>query len=273
MTSSPEQSSYRVNLEIRVPRVFVEVEEGPVLGIMPTADALSEARRRGLDLVLASPLAEPPGCEIRDISRYIYNDELAAQFASAPVPGSEPMSTLPIPDTSKSFLAATGLPERFCEFRLDYDRAGLVRLDVYVEWCLQIERLAYAKMCRRLAREPFISREYVSPNPVDLSRYYRLGGMDVGMTVTIEVNSGRVMFIDIAGMDGYSPPQFVNSDVMRFGQFIRVFESANDSNLTTVRAQLAALDPKAMEDQDHGAWSDLLEELEGEMSPQGKSPD
>jgi translation initiation factor IF-3-like protein/SUKH-4 immunity protein of toxin-antitoxin system len=266
MSRTPARQKSPVNSEITVPTVQVEVRWGPKLGIMSTSDALHEARRRGLDLVLHGPLAKPPFCEIMDMSGYVYNDELAAHSLDVPRPTIEPLAHLPIPSDSKRFLAHTGLPARFCEFRLDYDRNGLLRLDRYSQWWRQIEQSAFESTCRRLGRELDVWRYFLLPNPTDLSQYYWVGEMDTGMTLSIEQVSGRVISIDIAGFQGYSPPVFINSSVTMFAQFITIFTAANEEDRPTIRARLCALDPKAMEERDQGFWSPLVEEFEAGMS-------
>jgi hypothetical protein len=265
MAASSKRRSSQVNGEITVPRVRVEVRHGRALGIMPTAKALAEARRRGVDLVLQGPLADPPLCEIMDMSRYIYNDEIAVESGKPSPPVKEPTPGLPIPQDSKAFLTKGALPERFIEFRLDYDRAGLVRLDVYVEWWRQIEEVAYANTCRRLGREPEMWRYFVLPHPVRLSHYYRLGEMDRGTTLCIAQHSGKVVSVDIAGLDGYSPSVFINKDVGTFAKFVTIFTTATEGDRATLRSRFTAMDSKAMEDRDRGFWSTLVEEFEAGM--------
>jgi hypothetical protein len=201
-----------------------------------------------------------------DMSRYIYNDELAAASGRAHPPITEPIPGLPIPRKSKAFLTNVGLPERFVEFTLDYNRTGLVRLDVYVEWWRQIEKVAFAKTCHRLAREPEMWRYFVLPHPVHLSHYYRVGEMDIGMTLCIEKHSGNVYSIDIAGLDGYSPSVFINSDITTFGRFVTVYKTTKDHDRDTLRSRLTAMDPKAMEDADQGFWPLMIEEFEAGLS-------
>src|SRR5262249_52166045 len=160
------------------------------------------------------------------------------------------------------FLIEGGLPPRFIEFRLDYDRAGLVRLDRYVDWWRGIEDIAFTNMCRRLERQPKMGRYFVAPNPTDLTRYYRLGEMDRATTLCIERDSGAIVVIDAAGFDGYSAPGFINTDVTIFAQFISIFTGAVDADRMTIRAKLTVLDPPAMKDRDQGFWSTMVEEFE-----------
>jgi translation initiation factor IF-3 len=47
-------------------------DEKKQLGVMLTADALSLARQRGLDLVEIAPQASPPVCRIMDYGKFLY---------------------------------------------------------------------------------------------------------------------------------------------------------------------------------------------------------
>ncbi len=46
--------------------------DGKSLGVMGLAEAMTEARKRGLDLVEVSPAANPPVCKILDYGKYLY---------------------------------------------------------------------------------------------------------------------------------------------------------------------------------------------------------
>lgn len=46
--------------------------DGSSKGVMPTSQALTEAKRLGLDLVEISPTARPPVCKILDYGKYKY---------------------------------------------------------------------------------------------------------------------------------------------------------------------------------------------------------
>ncbi len=43
------------------------------LGVMGLAEGMTEARKRGLDLVEVNPAANPPVCKILDYGKYLYN--------------------------------------------------------------------------------------------------------------------------------------------------------------------------------------------------------
>lgn len=64
--------SVRCNARIRVAEVRLLDSEGNMLGIVPTDQALNEARRQGLDLIEISPNANPPVCRILDFGKYQY---------------------------------------------------------------------------------------------------------------------------------------------------------------------------------------------------------
>lgn len=65
----------RVNQQIRVREVRVIGEDGSQLGIMPTVQALEQARSQGFDLVEVSSTSAPPVCRILDYGKYRYNLE------------------------------------------------------------------------------------------------------------------------------------------------------------------------------------------------------
>lgn len=69
----------RVNREIRVPKVRVVLEDGEMLGVMSSRDALDAAQQRGLDLVEISPNAQPPVCKIMDFGKYKYDQKKKSQ--------------------------------------------------------------------------------------------------------------------------------------------------------------------------------------------------
>jgi translation initiation factor IF-3 len=59
---------YYINNGIKSDRVLVIDETGKQLGVLLTKDAVNHALDRSLDLVEVSPAAEPPVCNIIDIS-------------------------------------------------------------------------------------------------------------------------------------------------------------------------------------------------------------
>jgi len=61
-----------MNERIRHPEIRVVDEQGAQLGILPTREALAQARARGLDLIEVAPQAQPPVCRIIDYGKYKY---------------------------------------------------------------------------------------------------------------------------------------------------------------------------------------------------------
>lgn len=66
---------YRVNHEIRVPRVRVIGPDGKPLGVMPTREAIRMAEEMGLDLVEVAPNEQPPVARILDYGKFIYQEK------------------------------------------------------------------------------------------------------------------------------------------------------------------------------------------------------
>ncbi len=64
----------RKNERIRAPKIRVIGSDGKQLGIMTPYEALSIARKSGLDLLEVSPNAEPPVCRILDYGKYMYEE-------------------------------------------------------------------------------------------------------------------------------------------------------------------------------------------------------
>lgn len=56
-------------------------EDGELLGVMDTRDAIQEARRRGIDLVEIAPKAQPPVCKLIDYGKFLYEQKKRAHDA------------------------------------------------------------------------------------------------------------------------------------------------------------------------------------------------
>jgi len=80
-TVSRNKRDVRVNERIRVPQVRLVDEEGKMLGVMSTREALQMAGDRGFDLVMVSPSANPPVCRIMDYGKYKYEQSKKARRA------------------------------------------------------------------------------------------------------------------------------------------------------------------------------------------------
>ncbi len=69
----------RINQRIRVPEVRVIGDDGEMLGILATHEALRRAQEKGLDLVEVNPKAEPPVCKILDYGKFKYDEKKKAR--------------------------------------------------------------------------------------------------------------------------------------------------------------------------------------------------
>ncbi len=67
-----KNNDYLINDQIREPEVRVIGEEGNMLGVMATSEALKIADDAGLDLIMISPNAAPPVCRIEDFGKFRY---------------------------------------------------------------------------------------------------------------------------------------------------------------------------------------------------------
>ena len=70
-----KQDFVRTNERIRIPRILVINEKNENLGEMSNRDALSLARKAGLDLVEVSPNVRPPVCRIMDYGKFMYDKQ------------------------------------------------------------------------------------------------------------------------------------------------------------------------------------------------------
>jgi translation initiation factor IF-3 len=80
-TVSRSKKDVRINERIRVPQVRLVDEEGQMLGVMSTRDAMQMASDKGFDLVMVSPNASPPVCRIMDYGKYKYEQSKKARRA------------------------------------------------------------------------------------------------------------------------------------------------------------------------------------------------
>lgn len=71
----------RVNEDIDADEVRLIGEDGEMIGVVKTAQAIEQAYEAGLDLVEVSPGAEPPVCKILDYGKYKYEQQKKAAEA------------------------------------------------------------------------------------------------------------------------------------------------------------------------------------------------
>ena len=74
-TPTSDTKGPRINEQIRISTVRVIGAEGAQLGILPTEDAIREARKAGLDLVEVAPNEHPPVCRVMDYGKYKYQQK------------------------------------------------------------------------------------------------------------------------------------------------------------------------------------------------------
>lgn len=74
-------SNYKTNEQIRFPEV--RVVEGLYQGIYKTSEALQEAKRIELDLILINENANPPICKVMDFTKFLYNQKKAKKINEA----------------------------------------------------------------------------------------------------------------------------------------------------------------------------------------------
>ncbi len=63
----------QINAQIDVPEIRVIDSDGTSLGILKTSEALKMAEEKDSDLVLISPIANPPVAKIIDYSKFLYD--------------------------------------------------------------------------------------------------------------------------------------------------------------------------------------------------------
>ena len=77
----PTRDGPRVNEEIRVPQVRLIDQNGEMVGVVSTREALQRAYDAGLDLLEISPNAVPPVVKILDYGKYKYEQQKKANEA------------------------------------------------------------------------------------------------------------------------------------------------------------------------------------------------
>jgi len=73
----------RINNQIRAAELRVITNTGEALGVLQTRDAITEAEKRGLDLIEISPNATPPVAKIMDYGKYQYEQSKRDRDAKA----------------------------------------------------------------------------------------------------------------------------------------------------------------------------------------------
>ena len=76
--SGPRGAKYRVNEYVNAPEVRLIDENGGILGVMSSRDALQRAQDVGLDLIEIAPNAKPPTCKLMDYGKWKYENKKKA---------------------------------------------------------------------------------------------------------------------------------------------------------------------------------------------------
>jgi translation initiation factor IF-3 len=69
---SSKRAKYRINHQIRAPKVRLIDADGRHAGIVPLPEALASANASSLDLVEVSPAADPPVVRVMDYGKFLY---------------------------------------------------------------------------------------------------------------------------------------------------------------------------------------------------------
>lgn len=73
----------KINHQIKAPELRVVTGEGENLGVIALTTALSEAQKRGLDLIEISPTAVPPVAKIMDYGKYLYDEKKKSKVSKS----------------------------------------------------------------------------------------------------------------------------------------------------------------------------------------------
>lgn len=79
--AAPVRDEHRINNRIEAREVRLVDEDGSMVGVVPTREALLRAEDAGLDLVEISPNADPPVCKILDFGKFKYEAQKRANVA------------------------------------------------------------------------------------------------------------------------------------------------------------------------------------------------
>ena len=77
--SGSREGRPQINDEIRAPKVRLVAADGTQVGVVTREEAVAEARRSTLDLVMIAPDADPPVCKVMDYGKHLF--ELKKQKA------------------------------------------------------------------------------------------------------------------------------------------------------------------------------------------------
>jgi len=81
--------NYRINHQIRAPKLRVISSDGKQVGIIPTYEAIGKALEEGLTLIEIAPNANPPVAKIVDLGKFKYDEEKKARKEKKGVKGGD----------------------------------------------------------------------------------------------------------------------------------------------------------------------------------------
>ena len=70
-----QKHRYRVNNQIRSPKIRVIGEDGKQIGVLDLEDAFGQANNNGLDLIEIAPQAKPPVVRMMELGKFQYQEE------------------------------------------------------------------------------------------------------------------------------------------------------------------------------------------------------
>ncbi|REJ72790.1 MAG: translation initiation factor IF-3 [Planctomycetota bacterium] len=73
--STAPEHTHRINEQIRLSPIRVVDQDGEMLGVIPTEEAMAIAGEAGLDLVEVAPNERPPVCRILDYGKFKYEQK------------------------------------------------------------------------------------------------------------------------------------------------------------------------------------------------------
>ena len=135
-----------------MPQVRVISPDGEQLGIMPTNQAVEEAKGRGLDLIEVAPNADPPVCRMMDHGKFRYEQQKKAKEAKKKSRQSQIKSIRIRPNTDThdvqfkmrnaiKFLSKGDMVKFNVIFRgpeLRHKEIGQAQLEKFIEGCAEV---------------------------------------------------------------------------------------------------------------------------------------
>ena len=84
-----DRRNWRINNQIRAPKVRVIGVDGDQIGVIEISEALAKAQEENLDLVEVAPQAKPPVVKIVNLGKFLYAEEKKARAQKKKAKSSE----------------------------------------------------------------------------------------------------------------------------------------------------------------------------------------